>query len=157
MIRNTLAMTALAAAIGPVAHAQTFLPTPSSEGRYCRYADVVGLWDSTLQRADERGVAQQNAVAPHDYMRFGADGAMMYFGSSRALSNVAQIDARLTELDRMDGETYRAEVAAPGVLIIRRNGAPFQGFTCVIARDGRMLWTQLQGQPALRRTQVRLR
>jgi hypothetical protein len=150
-------MAVVFAAIGAAATAQTFKPTASTEGRFCAYADVVGLWDSTVQRADEKGVAQQNAIAPHDYMRFAPGGAMMYFGTPRAMSDAAQIDARLTELDRMDGESYRAEVATPGALIIYRNGAPFQGFTCVVARDGKMIWTQLQGQPALRRTQVRLR
>jgi len=150
-------MAAAIAGFAAPAMAQPWSPLPPSGGRYCRYADVVGLWDSTLQRADEQGVAQQNAVAPHDYMRFKPDGSMMYFGSSRALTDPVQIGARLDELDRTDGESYRAEIGAPGVLIIRRNGTPFQGFTCTLAANGRMFWTELKGQPPLRRTQVRLR
>jgi len=157
MIWKLCVSAAAIAAIGGPAAAQPWLPLPPVDGRYCKYADVVGLWDSTLQRADEQGVAQQNAVAPHDYMRFKPDGAMMYFGSSRALTNAAQVNARLDQLDLSDGESYRADIATPGVLIIRRNGRPFQGFTCVIAQNGRMIWTNLQGQPALRRTQMRMK
>jgi hypothetical protein len=152
MIRKTIFAAAALAAIAAPAAAQPWQASPAAGGRYCQYADVVGLWDSTLQRADEQGVAQQNAVAPHDYMRFAANGAMMYFGSSRALNDVSAIRARLEQLDRADGESYRAEMAGPGVLIIRRNGAPFQGFTCTVGPKvgGRstMIWTQLRGQPS---------
>jgi hypothetical protein len=132
---------------------------PLAEGRPCVYADVVGLWEGRVERADEAGMAQITALTPRDYLRFRADGEMMYFGG-QPLTDVAEINRRLDDLDRRDGESYRAEFPAEGVLMLRRNGAPFQAFTCTVAepREGEdvLIWSEIRGAPALRRVQTRL-
>lgn len=133
---------------------------PLSEGRPCSYSDVVGLWKSQLLRADEPGVENLATLAPNDYMRFKPDGEMMYFASRRDLETVAAIQSRMDELDRTDGDSYRAEIPSPGLLVLWRNGRPFQGFTCtaVAPRDGKAvtILSEIEGQPYLRRVQTRL-
>lgn len=135
-------------------------PAPLAEGRPCAYPDVVGLWSSRVVTAKETGVEAHYRLAPHDYLRVRPDGGMMYFGSSRAEADVSEIHKRLDDYDRRDGVTYSAEVASPGLLLLRRDGAPFQGFTCTVVapREGRqtLIWSQLKGQPELRRVQIRL-
>lgn len=110
--------------------------------------------------AGETGVEAHYALAPHDYLRFRADGAMMYFGSNRAQTDVAAINTRLDEIDQLDGVAYRAKIPSPGVLLLMRDGALFQGFTCTVAepRDGKavLIWSQLKGWPKLLRIQTRM-
>ena len=151
----------LAFALAEVATAQQIPPPlPLAEGKPCAYADVVGLWSSRVVTAKETGVEAHYRLAPHDYLRFRADGGMMYFGSSRAETDVGEIHKRLDEYDRRDGVSYSAEMVSPGLLLLRRDGAPFQGFTCTVVapREGRptLIWSQLKGQPALRRLQTLL-
>ncbi|WP_374468914.1 hypothetical protein [Phenylobacterium sp.] len=155
------AAAALALAAAAPAGAQPVIaPEPLAEGRPCGFADIVGLWDSQVVTAKETGAEQHYAALPHDYLRFRADGGMMYYGTNQRETDVPGIHARLDELDRTDGVTYRAEITSNGVLLIRRDGAPFQGFTCTMSgeRNGKpvMIWTQLKGFPELRRVQTRL-
>lgn len=156
----TLLMTAFLAIAAFIAPPQA-IPAPGPlEGRACLARDLVGLWRSQLTRADEPGVMEFSAIAPNDYFRFKPDGDLMYFAANRVQASNAVIEARLDELDRLDGVTYRTEVLDGGALIIHRNGSPFQGFTCSVGtpKDGKavMIWTQLAGMPAVRRVQVRL-
>lgn len=150
----------LAVGAAPAQAQSGFEAEPLAEGRPCGFADVVGLWQGQMVTAGETGVEAHYALAPHDYLRFRADGGMMYFGSNRAQTDVAAIHARLDEIDQLDGVTYRAEVPSPGVLLLMRDGAPFQGFTCTVAppRDGKavLIWSQLKGLPPLKRIQTRL-
>lgn len=133
---------------------------PLSEGRPCAYADVVGLWKSQVLRSDEPGVENLAAIAPQDYMRFRPNGEMMYFASTRDYPDVAAINARMDVLDRADGDSYRAEIPSSGLLVLWRNGRPFQGFTCTVVapREGRSvtILSEIEGQPYLRRVQTRL-
>lgn len=155
-----IAATAASLTAGPVLAQSTYEVEPLAEGRPCVFADVVGLWQGQVVAAGETGVEAHYALAPHDYLRFRADGAMMYFGTNRARTDVAGINARLDELDRLDGVTYRAEMPSRGVLLLMRDGAPFQGFTCTVAepRDGKsvLIWSQLKNHPRLLRVQTRL-
>lgn len=159
---RSIALTvAVTLAFAAAAHAQQIPPPlPLAEGKPCAYADVVGLWSSRVVTAKETGVEAHYRLAPHDYLRFRADGGMMYFGSSRAETDVPEIHKRLDDHDRRDGVTYSAEMVSPGLLLLRRDGAPFQGFTCTLVapRKGRptLIWSQLKGQPELRRVQTRL-
>ena len=155
-----LVLIGLAAILGFAGPPQSgFAPGPL-EGRACVPADLVGLWRSQLMQADEPGVMEFSGIAPNDYFRFKADGDFIYFASNRAQTSVAAIQASLDDADRLDGVTYRTEIRDGGVLIIRRDGIPFQGFTCSVGapKDGKvpMIWTQLVGMPAVRRVQVRL-
>ena len=113
-----------------------------------------------MLRSDEPGVENLAAIAPQDYMRFRPNGEMMYFASTRDYPDVAAINARMDELDRADGDTYRAEIPSSGLLVLWRNGRPFQGFTCTVVapREGRSvtILSEIEGQPYLRRVQTRL-
>lgn len=161
MFRSLMIAATAACLTAGAAQAQTaFEAEPLAEGRPCVFADVVGLWKGQMVAAGETGVEDHYALAPHDYLRFRADGSMMYFGTNTARTDVAAINARLDELDRLDGVAYRAEVPSPGVLLLMRDGAPFQGFTCTVAepRNGKavLIWSQLKGLPRLLRVQTRL-
>ena len=133
---------------------------PLPEGRLCAYQDVVGLWGSKIIGADEQGVEVLSDAFPNDYMRFKPDGEMMYIASNRTIESVSEVHARLDRADSMDGVSYRAEMVAPGVLILWQDGNPFQGFTCtsVEPRDGKAvtILSELEGMPYLRRVQTRL-
>ena len=161
MIRAFLLAASMAVLSGVSAGAQTRLETePLAEGRPCAYADVVGLWESQIIVAGETGVEAHYARFPRDYMRFSPDGGMMYYGSNKLETNVQTIRRKLDEYDALDKVTYSAEILSPGLLILRRDGVLFQGFTCtrIPDRAGKraMLLTQLKGLPALRRLQLRL-
>ena len=133
---------------------------PLSEGSLCQYSDVVGLWESTLLRAEEQGVEALAASFPRDYMRFKPDGEMMYIASNQEITAVPEVHARLDRMDRLDNVTYNAAMVAEGVLILFQNGTPFQAFTCsvVAPRGGKAttVFSELEGFPALYRVQVKL-
>lgn len=132
MLRLMIAAAAVGLVAGSVQAQPRLEAQPLAEGRPCAFADVVGLWQGQMVAAGETGVEAHYALAPHDYLRFRADGAMMYFGSNRAQTDVAAINTRLDEIDQLDGVDYRAEVPSPGVLLLMRDGALFQGFTCTV-------------------------
>lgn len=133
---------------------------PLSEGRLCAYEDVVGLWESTVQRADETGVEALAATFPRDYMRFKPDGEMMYIASNQEITDVPEVHARLDRMDSLDNVTYNAAIVAEGVLVLFQNGNPFQAFTCsvVAPRGGKAttVFSELEGFPALYRVQTKL-
>lgn len=133
---------------------------PLPEGRLCAYEDVVGVWDSKVVSAEEAGVERFAAAFPRDYMRFKADGGMMYIASNSEISSVSEVHSRLDAADSVDGATYNAAMVAEGVLILFQNGNPFQGFTCTVVepRDGRAvtIFSELEGMPALYRVQFKL-
>ena len=130
------------------------------EGRACVPADLTGVWRSQLMQADEPGVMAFSAMAPNDYFRFGSDGDFIYFASNRVVTTLEAVEAGLDDADRPDGVTYRTRIMDGGMLVIERDGVPFQGFTCSVGvpTDGKatIIWTQLVGMPAVRRVQVRL-
>lgn len=141
------------------AHAQ-IAAKPLSEGRPCDYEDVVGVWKSRVVNAAEEGVENFAASYPRDYMRFKADGEMMYFASNREISDLPAVHSQMDEIDRLDNTSYRATMISPGVLILWQGENPFQGFTCTVIepRDGKAatVFSELEGMPALRRIQIRL-
>ena len=161
MIRTLLLAASVALLFGPPASAQAGLETePLPLGLPCAYADVVGLWESQVIAAGETGVEAHYTRFPRDYMRFSADGGMMYYGSSTPETDIVAIQKKLDEYDAVDQVTYRAEMLSPGLLLLRRDGAPFQGFTCTMMGNavGKpvMMLTQLKGLAPLRRVQRRL-
>jgi hypothetical protein len=160
MIRTLLLATGMMLLIGGSAVAQGLETEPLAEGKPCAYADVVGLWESQVVTAGETGVEAHYARFPRDYMRFSADGGMMYYGSSQPETDVSKIRKSLDEHDALDRVTYSAEMLSPGLLLLRRDGAPFQGFTCTAtggpAGKPAFILTQLKGMPSLRRLQRRL-
>ena len=161
MFKTLFVAAGLMALIGAPTAAQAQLQTePLAEGRPCAYADVVGLWESQVIVAKEAGAEELSARLPRDYMRFKADGGMMYYGTDRAETDVPTIQKKLDDFDATDGATYQAEMLSPGLLLLRRDGPPFQGFTCTATTDaaGRptFVLTHLKGMPALRRVQRRL-
>lgn len=133
---------------------------PLSEGQLCQYNDVVGLWESTVQSAEEKGVEAVAAAFPRDYMRFKPDGEMMYIASNQEIADVAEVHARLDRADSLDNATYNAAMVADGVLVLFQNGNPFQAFTCsvVASRGGKptTVFSELEGFPALYRVQIKL-
>lgn len=145
--------------IGASATAQTLETEPLAEGRPCASADIRGLWESRVVTGNATTDAFADWISL-DYMRFSPDGTMMYYGAGKPEANVRKIQKTLDQYDAIDGVTYNAEMVSPGLLLLRRNGTPFQGFTCTVVdgpegRPGTIL-TQLKGMPTLRRVQRRL-
>lgn len=159
MIRTLLVAAGVALALGAPAVAQDLQTEPLAEGRPCASADVVGLWESRVVTGNATTEALSHLISL-DYMRFSPDGTMMYYGADRPESNVRKIQKTLDQYDAIDGVTYRSEILSPGLLILTRNGRPFQGFTCTSVEADRgeptMILTQLKGMAPLRRLQRRL-
>jgi len=159
MIRKLLLATATMWLIGASAHAQTLETEPLAEGRPCASADVVGLWESRVVTGNEPPSALSVVIA-HDYRRYPPDGTMMFDGAAKPEADVRKHHKTLDQYDAMDRVTYRAEMVSPGLLILLRDGTPFQGFTCSVvngpaSKPGTIL-SQLKGMPALKRVQRRL-
>lgn len=95
-----------------------------------------------------------------DYMRFSPDGTMMYYGAGEPERSIQVIEKHLDQYDAVDGVTYRSEFLSPGLLLLTRDGRPFQGFTCTLVDathdEPTMILTQLKGMAPLRRLQRKL-
>lgn len=139
------------------------LPPAQAVDRPCDLASVVGLWSLIHIEAAEPGVMDFYRRAPNEYMRIQPDGAYAYFATPMAVGDVAEINTRMDQVDAADGVNDVADLRQAGLLVVVRNGQPFQAFNCVIAgrdqgeaRAGDMVWTQMQGMPGLYRVQRRL-
>jgi hypothetical protein len=128
----------------------------------CTPAGLAGIWTFVSIRADEPGVEQFYRQAPYEVMRFGANGGFMYVASNRPYGAADAAD-RLNAADARDGTSYSYRIDGPSLLLFRE-GAPFQAFTCRIAdrlegdaRPGDLILTNQPGRPMLRRVERRLR
>lgn len=147
----TLAASAVVAAAG-VASAEP-----------CDAANVVGTWSLVSVQADEPGVQAFYERAPYEWMRFKADGSVHYVASTRDRANRAEIEATLDRTDAQDGVDYVIQWLDTGVMLMLRDGQPFQLGQCQIAeaddgpvRAGDLIYTNVEGMPSLRRIQRRL-
>lgn len=129
----------------------------------CTPQSIGGVWTLGGITADEPGVEEFYRTAPHELMRFNADGTMIYVASSRPLS-ATSASARLDEADAAPGTDFTYSTDADGQLVLSRAGQPFQAFRCAIAekadgsvRRGDMILTNVAGAPALRRIQRRVK
>ena len=124
--------------------------------KVCTQAGLTGVWSLKSVVAAEAGVQDFYRQHPVEYMRFTATGKYDYVAMNRPLANLSAIGASLNRADAGDGVTYAARVLGGGMLMIYRDGRPFQGFMC--AMEGPvMVWTELQGYPRVNRRQVRVR
>ncbi len=113
----------------------------------CRSGDLRGTW-----RADILETAVPEAEAfyvryPHQYVRFGYQGAYMSVGHAQPLADKAAIDASLDRADAADPATYVARVVDDqGKVVITRDGKPYAAYMCVM-QDDRMIWSEVKGNP----------
>lgn len=152
----------LAVAATPLQQVQStdYIALPPPIGKPCAASDLVGVWSSDLLgRAVDPNTAPP--VLATDYVRIKPDGAMTYFSTPRRPSSLAEVERGLNKVDEAVDLKMKAEITRPGVLIITRNGAPAEGFTCTLIRNtdsaGEILWTQLKGRPPVFRHNLRLR
>lgn len=129
----------------------------------CTTASIAGTWTLAGITADEPGVEEFYRTAPHELMRFNADGTMIYVASTQPLV-AASAKARLDRADTMPGTDFSYAVGTDGGVTLSRARLPFQAFSCMIAdtdeadvRAGDMVLTNVAGAPALRRIQRRVR
>ncbi len=145
-----LALALAAASVTPASHAA---PAPR---KVCTQAGLTGVWSLKSVVAAEKGVQDFYRQHPVEYMRFTAAGKYDYVARDTPLAGLAPVSASLNRADAADGVTYAARIQGNGMLIIYRDGQPFQGFMC--AMEGPvMVWTELSGNPPVRRVQVRVR
>lgn len=129
----------------------------------CTPQSIGGIWTLAGITAEEPGVEDFYRTAPHELMRFNADGTMIYVASNRPLA-AASAGAKLDEADAAPGMDFTYSAGADGLLVLSRAGQPFQAFRCAIAekaegsvRRGDMILTNVAGAPALRRIQRRVK
>lgn len=121
----------------------------------CTMANLTGLWRLTSITAAEKGVQAFYKQHPVEYMRFTTKGKYDYVAMNAPLPTAAAVTASINRADAADGVTYAARMLGGGMLMIYRDGAPFQGFMC--AMEGPvMVWTEMQGYPKVSRRQVRV-
>jgi hypothetical protein len=137
--------------------------TTAAAAAPCTMQSVAGTWTLAGITADEPGVEDFYRTAPHELMRFDAEGAMIYVASNRPLA-AGLAKAKLDEADKMPGTDFSYGVGADGTLTLSRAGKPFQAFRCAIAetneaggKPGDLILTNVAGAPALRRIQRRVR
>lgn len=128
----------------------------------CTPAALAGLWTLVSIRAAEPGVEDFYAQAPHEVIRFGANGDLMYVASNRPYTPASARQA-LDQADAADGTTYRFTVRGERLELLR-DGTSFQSFVCRVAdrteenaRAGDLILTNVPERAALRRVQRRLR
>jgi hypothetical protein len=129
----------------------------------CNAANVVGTWSLVSVQAAEPGVQAFYERAPYEWMRFKADGSVHYVASTRDRASRAEIEAMLDRTDAQDGTDYIIQWLDTGVMLMLRDGQPFQLGQCQIAatddgpvRAGDLIYTNVEGMPSLRRIQRRL-
>ncbi len=131
----------------------------------CTNEQLVGTWSMVSIKAEEPGVKSFYERAPHEVMRFGADGRFAYAASNKPYT-LQDAQKRLDEMQKLEkatnGSVYTFAMSEE-FLFIYRNTAIFQVFNCAIvetpdqdALPGDVLLTQFPGNPALRRVQRRL-
>ena len=124
--------------------------------KVCTQAGLTGVWSLKSVVAAEPGVQDFYRQHPVEYMRFTTAGKYDYVARDTPLAGLATVSASLNRADAADGVTYAARIQGNGMLIIYRDGQPFQGFMC--AMEGPvMVWSELSGNPHLNRRQVRVR
>jgi hypothetical protein len=133
---------------------------PLDRGRPCLQADLVGVWTSS-RLAVAAPAGTEPPVLGTDYMRFAADGEMVYLASRRPLVDLSEIERALETMAGAMQLDFRAIIREPGMLIITRGGTPVEGFTCTVISESdataEVLWTQLRGLPPVMRRNVRHR
>ncbi len=137
-----------------------YVADPPPIGTPCEQDDLVGVWKNDLL-----GRSTDGRMAPPivgiDYMRFGADGTMVYFASARPLTQLSEVEHGLDVVDQAPSLNFKASIVGTGVLIIARDGVPVEGFTCTVIRNtdegGELIWSQLRGRAPVLRHSVRLR
>jgi len=129
----------------------------------CDAANVVGTWSLVSIQASEPGVQAFYESAPYEWMRFKPHGSVHYVASNRDRADRAEIEATLDRTDAQDGIDYVIQWLDTGVMLMLRDGQPFQLGQCQIAdaddgpiRAGDLIYTNVEGMPALRRVQRRL-
>lgn len=121
----------------------------------CTQQGLTGVRSLQSVTAAEKGVQDFYRRHPVEYMRFTAAGKYDYVAMDRPLANLAAVNASLNRADAGDGVTYAARMLG-GMLMIYRDGRPWQGFMCVMEGSS-MVWTEIQGYPKVRRIQTRVR
>ncbi|MBU1324074.1 MAG: hypothetical protein KJ676_02430 [Alphaproteobacteria bacterium] len=129
----------------------------------CSMADVVGVWELAAVETDNASTRAVYDQAPHEWIRFGADGATVWLASSQPRTSLDVIEADLDAADRMDGGDWRTRFSAPGRLLLTRDGQVMEIFDCVIARGdepqaraGDLILTSAPGRTQTRRVQRRV-
>lgn len=159
MKRLPVSFAALALALAGVAVPAVAAP--------CAPDTIAGTWSLVSIRAAEPGVEAFYARAPHEWTRYTVGPAgqisLIYMASNRPKGSYAEIQTALDQADAMDGVTYSVRWPRPGILLMLRDGQPFQAFECNIletpdgdARPGDMLVTEVEGAPMLRRVERRV-
>jgi len=156
MLRRSIIAAVLAAVLATVLAAGRAEAQPHSN-EPCGDRDLQGVWELTAIRADEPGVQAFYAQHPVEYMRFKPGGDYIYVAMNNRLPNLAAVNASLDRADRGDGVSYIARFVDSGVLMIFRNGQPFQGFTCTMTDPNTMVWGPFPGNPNLYRRHKRVR
>ena len=151
VFRCCVAAVLVSAALAGPAAAQPRANTP------CADADILGVWELTSIRADEPGVQAFYAQHPVEYMRFRRGGDYIYVAMNSRLPGLAEINASLDRADRGDGVSYLTRFVDTGVLVIFRDGQPFQGFTCTMTDADTMVWGPFPGNASLYRRHRRVR
>ena len=130
---------------------------PALAAQPCKTDDLTGVWSLKSIHAEQPGVQAFYSAHPVEYLRFRADGKYDYVAMNQPLMGLAAISASLDRADVADGVTLMGILMnEAGVLILMRDGEAFEGFMC--AMDGpAMVWTEIEGNPPLRRVQVRVR
>lgn len=137
-----------------------FVAEPLPIGTPCEQDDLVGVWKNDLLGRSVDGRTAPPVLGT-DYMRFGADGAMVYFASAQPLTQLSEVEHGLDVVDQAPSLNFKASIVRTGILIITRDGVPVEGFTCSVIRNtneaGELIWSQLRGRPPVFRHSVRLR
>lgn len=138
-------------------------PVAASADQPCTLQNTMGVWGLVHIEAAEPGVQDFYRNAPYEYLRIRPGGAYAYFATNAAVPDVGQINGSLDRADAADGVSDVADFREPGLMVVLRDGRPFQAFRCIIAgsaqgeaQAGDMVWTQYEGMPRLYRVQRRL-
>ena len=130
--------------------------------RDCTVPDVTGTWSLVTIQSAQAGVQDFYRTNPNEVMRFGVDGSFIYVARKNPYS-ASEAKRSLDQADALDGVSYSFQVTGDR-LILFREGAPFEGFTCAIAtaesrqaKSGDMLLTNLPDRPGLKRIQRKLK
>lgn len=136
-----------------------YAPEPIGVGTLCEASDMTGVWSSKLL-APPADADSPPTVLSTDFIRLRPDGAMAYFATARQPESYSEIVQGLDNVEQLPGQSFKAAIERPGVLIISRDGVPTEGFTCTVIRNTddvkEVVWTQLQGLPPVFRHNMRL-
>lgn len=129
----------------------------------CTMADVVGVWELVAVETENVATRAVYDQAPHEWIRFGADGATVWLASSQPRTSLDVIEADLDAADPLDGGDWRTRFSAAGRLLLARDGQVMEVFDCVVARGdepqaraGDLILTSAPGRTQTRRVQRRV-